>query len=453
MKVMKFGGSTIKDAKMIHMVADNILQEKKVVVVVSALYRQTNEIREFISKNHTEKKKVEAFVKKIRKRHMTFAEDAVSDKKILSNVQKELERLILKLERLLFGVAYVEELTPRTSDLILSTAERMSAYIMEGVLRSRGVKAKAYESDQVGVITDGFFGNATAILDRTEKNLKKKLKKELKKGTVPVITGFFGSDEEGHTTTFGRNGSDYSAAVIAYALNADTLELWKDVDGFMSADPNIIKNAKAIKRLSYAEAAELAYFGMTLLHPRTVEPVSMKNIPIVIKNILRPKGKGTLIAKKGYRSGRVIKSVVSTTDLAEIKVSGAGVGYRPGVLKEISGTLSDSNINIYTVIASQTQISFMIHKEDADRCSRLFERMHRGVVESIDLKKDIALVCVVGEGLYDTKGLAGEIFTVVGKTGTNIEIISAGVSDVAFHFIVKQRALKKTIKAIHNSFC
>jgi len=197
MKVMKFGGSTIKDTKMIHKVADVIKNEKKVVVVVSALYGQTNEIREFVSKNHTEKKKVEAFIRKIRKRHERFAEETISDMRLIDDVQKELDRLILKLERLLFGVAYVEELTPRTSDLILSTAERMSAYIMEGVLLDRGIKAKAYESDRIGVVTDGLFGNATAKLEKTERNLKKKLKKDLKKGTVPVITGVIGKEALG----------------------------------------------------------------------------------------------------------------------------------------------------------------------------------------------------------------------------------------------------------------
>jgi aspartate kinase len=360
---------------------------------------------------------------------------------------------ILKLERLLYGVAYTEELTPRTKDLILSSAERMSAYIMEGVLLCKNVKAKAYEADRLGVVTDGIFCNATADLGKTEKNLHKKLIPHMKNGFVPVITGFFGRDEEGRTTTFGKNGSDYSAAVIANALHADLLELWKDVDGFMSADPNIVKNAHTIDKLSYDEAAELAYFGISLLHPRTVEPVRLKDIPIVIKNIQKPEEKGTMIGKKGYKTKNVIKSVVFSTDLVEVKVSGSGAGYRPGVLSAVSDNLGRSNINIYSVTTSQTQLSLLIHKNDLQRCLKVMENMHGGVIESTDFQRNLALVCVVGEGSRTMKGLAGKIFSAVADAGVNVEIISAGASKVASHFIIKRDDLKETIEAIHTTFC
>ena len=454
MKVMKFGGSTIKNPKMIKKVGEIIQKEVgKNVVVVSALHGQTNEIREYIKKIRTEKEEIDNFIQKIRQRHEFLAANAIPDKDILKKVLKEVNKHILKLERLLYGVAYTEELTPRTKDLILSSAERMSAYIMEGVLLSTNVKAKAYEADKLGVITDGVFCNATADLEKTEKNLRKILIPKMKKGFIPVITGFFGRDVEGRTTTFGKNGSDYSAAVIAYALHADSLELWKDVDGFMSTDPNMVKNAHTIDKLSYDEAAELAYFGISLLHPRTVEPVKLKDIPIVIKNIQNSKEKGTVIVKKGYKTKNVIKSVVYSTDLVEVKVSGSGAGYRPGVLSAVSDNLGTSNINIYSVTTSQTQLSLLIHKNDLERCLKAMEYIHGGVIESIDFQRNLALVCVVGEGSRTMKGLAGKIFSAVADAGVNVEIISAGASKVASHFIIKRDDLRDTIEAIHTSFC
>lgn len=454
MKVMKFGGSTIKDPEMMQIAGDIVKnEEEEKAVVMSALFRQTNEIREYIGKIRTEKEEIDSFVQYIRDKHEFVAKKVITDKAILDEVTENLNRLILKLERLLYGVAYTEELTPRTTDLILSSGERMSAYMMEGVLVCKNVNAKAYEADRIGVRTDGMFCDATADLKKTEKNLQKTLIPDIKNGIVPVITGFFGCDEEGRTTTFGKNGSDYSAAVIANALNANVLELWKDVDGFMSADPNLIENAHTIDQLSYDEAAELAYFGIGVLHPRTVGPVRLKNIPIVIRNILKPEGTGTIIIKEGYKAENGIKSVVYSDDLVEIKVSGAGAGYRPGVLSELSSILGNSNINIYSVSTSQTHLSFLIDKDDLEKCKKALESIYGGIIESIDFQKNIALVCVVGEGSRSMKGLAGRIFTAVANSGVNVEIISAGASQVASHFIVKKDDLSKTINAIHTTFC
>lgn len=454
MKVMKFGGSTIKTPKMLDKVGELIKHDKgPKVIVVSALYHQTNDIREYISQIRTEKTEIDTFISNIVKKHKSLAEKSIKNKLILAKALDSVTNHILKLERLLYGVAYTEELTPRTKDLILSSAERMSAYIMEGVLLSKKINARAYEGDQIGIVTDGNFCNATADLNKTGKNLHQIIIPPLKKGIVPVITGFFGCDEEGRTTTFGRNGSDYSAAVIANALNAKVLELWKDVDGFMSADPNMINNAHTIDKLSYDEAAELAHFGISLLHPRAVEPVRLKNIPIVIKNILNPNKDGTIIVKKGYKTKEVIKSVVYSTDLMEIKVSAAGAGSRPGVLAAVVDSLNNANINIYSVTTSQTHLSLLIAKSDYQRSSRAFSKIGGGMIERIDYQKDIALVCVVGEGSRQTKGLASKIFSAVANEGLNIEIISAGASQVASHFIVNKADLKPTMQAIHNTFC
>jgi aspartate kinase len=454
MKVMKFGGSTFKTPEMMERVVEVIKKDQgNCVIVVSALHGQTNEIREYISKIRTEKKEIDSFIKIIKQKHFNFAKEVIQDAEIQKKVIDTLDKYILKLERLLFGVAYTEELTPRTTDLILSSAERMSLHIMDGVLRSHGLLTKAYEADQIGIITDDEFCNATADLKSTERNLRKLINDDIKGGAIPIITGFIGCDSEGRTTTFGKNGSDYSAAVIAYSINASTLELWKDVDGFMSANPKLITNAYTIKKLSYDEAAELAHFGIGLLHPRTVEPVRLKIIPIEIKNIQNPNNEGTEIVKKGFIAPDIIKSVVYSTDLVEIKLSAVGGSHRPGLLAEVTKILFDSKINIYSITTSQSYISILIYKTDLQSCMKVLDKLSVSAIKQIDPIRDIALICVVGEGAGETTGLASKIFSSVASAGVNIRVISAGASRVASHFIIQEKDLEKTVLAIHDQFC
>jgi aspartate kinase len=454
MKVLKFGGSTIKTPERIGEVVNIIKNdEDKLVLVLSALHGQTNEIRKYLTKIRTEKKELEEFIKKIRKRHFDMANKVIPDKEILQDVLEILDKLIVKLERLIFGVAYTEELTPRTTDLILSSAERMSVHIMAGVLKCNGIKACAYEADKIGIATDGVFCNASADLKTTERNLRKSILPEVNNGELPVITGFFGCDGDGRTCTFGKNGSDYSAAVIANALNASVLELWKDVNGFLSADPNIVDSAYTINKLSYDEAAELAHFGIELLHPRTVEPVRLKLIPIEIKNINYPKNIGTRIFQKGFKTENIIKSVVYSTNLAEVNISAVGAGHRPGVMEAVAGVLNKSNINIYSINTSQTQLSILIYKADLQRCLNVLENKIDGSIKRPSYQNDIALVCVVGEGAAKSLGLAAKIFSAVSDADVNINLISAGASNVALHFVVQKNDLTRAIIAIHDTFC
>lgn len=454
MKVMKFGGSTIRTPRMIEEVVKIVKNEpEKKVLVVSALYGQTDEIRQYLKRIKEEEDRIDAFIGKIRARHEELTQKIIHRKDIQEEVLRSLNYHIIKLERLLYGVAYTEELTPRTSDMILSSAERMSARIMTGVLMENSVHAKAHEADRIGIITDGVFGNASADLPRTEKNLKQNIMPQIKSGFVPVITGFFGCDLDGSCTTFGKNGSDYSAAVIASCLNAKILELWKDVDGFMSADPKMVADSHTIDYLSYDEAAELAHFGMSLLHPRTVGPVKHKGIPIIIKNIKKPQKNGTMIQKNGNASKSIIKSVVYSNELVEVIVSGTGGGYRVGVLSEVASRLGNSDINIYSVITSQTNLALLIHKDDLKKCKKILFELHKGVIEQVNFLSDIALVCIVGEGAREKKGLAAGIFYAASQAGVNVEGISAGASSVSSHFIIKKKDLRNTILAIHKTFC
>jgi aspartate kinase len=452
LKVMKFGGSSLNDAKSCREVKDIIMrQEGQKVIVLSALQGVTQELNQAVDDVLRDESRIDGVINSITARHHTVIRGAITSPKVLSETMEKVNLLLRRLERLFYGVAYTEELTPRTRDLVLSFGERFSVCIMEGIFLSECIPAKAYSADDLGIVTDSEFGNATVDLKETGRNLRKKLTKCLDEGIIPLITGFFGRTPEGHTALFGFGGSDYSAAVVAYSVDADVIEVWKDVDGFMSAEPKLVPGAHLIDKLSYEEAAELAYFGAKILHPRIVGPAELKNIPIRIKNTLRSSGRETMIGREGYESGDIIKSVTFSKDMGAIRVWGGAVGYKPGVLAELVSTIARMGINIRSVITAQTCINILLGRKDLDTCYQALKQLGSTSVEAVEKMDDIALVGVVGEGLASTEGLAARVFTAVARKGINVELISFGAR-VAFYLLVKAGALEETVRAIHDEF-
>ncbi|MCP2596308.1 aspartate kinase, partial [Candidatus Aminicenantes bacterium AC-335-G13] len=319
-------------------------------------------------------------------------------------------------------------------------------------LTQNGIKATELESEKIKIITDDSFENATVDLKETKLNFEKHVVPLLNKGIIPVITGYYGCTKKGKITTFGRNGSDYSAAVVAYALNSPILEIWKDVDGFMSADPKIVRNAKRITRLSHYEAAELSYFGAKILHPRTVEPLTELKTKIIIRNFYKDGGRGTLILPKGYVKKNIVKSVTFNNEIGVFRIYGPGVGYKPGIIGEIGNLLSQKGINIYSILTSQTCINLLINKRDLEKSHEVLNNLCGGVIEKFVLVRDIALIAVVGEGIKKRKGIAAKVFSAVAKKNINVEMISSGASEVAYYFVVKEKDLKKAVIAIHDEF-
>jgi len=453
MKVMKFGGSCLKNADDFELVADIIQSEKEdKVIVLSGVYGVTDRILNFLEENYREED-VPKFIEEIRELHIEIGRKIIPCGDIFKETERRLGEKLKILERLLYGVHYVGELTEKTRDLILSYGERFSVLLMEGLLRCKGLNARALESEQVGLITDGNFGNATADLPETERNLRLSILPLIRRGIVPIVTGFFGCDSRGRVTLFGRNGSDYSASVIAYGVNAEIVEIWKDVEGFMSADPKFVEDAHFIDSLSYDEVAELAYFGARILHPRAVEPLKLKNIPMRIKNIYKRENPGTLIhATKKIWEGRVIKSVTYKEEIGSIKIYGAGVGSKPGVLGDITKYLSENRINIKSVITSQTCITLLLEKEDVERSYRILSQKDIKTVERIEKVRGISLVAIVGEGILEYPGIAAKVFRAVASKDINVEMFAAGASEVAFYFIIKKKYLKDAVEAIHRVF-
>lgn len=449
MKVMKFGGTCVGNSAMISNVEEVIEKEKEEkVIAISAVAGVTNQLIDFTSRFHKDEE-IEAFVDEIRKEHMKLLPQPLSS---CEKDQEALEHRLQKLQTLLYGVSYTEEITPRTKDLIVVTGERLSAVILAARLKARKINAAAFNSEDIGIVTDGVHGNATADLAECEKSVGPKIHTLLKAGVTPVVTGFFGISKEGHVTTFGRSGTDYTAAVLANSCNASLVEIWKDVDGFMTADPKMVPEAKQIDKLSYDEAAELAYFGAQVLHPRGVFPVMRKKIPIAIKNVLKPDDPGTLICSDSSTRKSVLKSVSYLKKIATIKIFGTGAGYKEGFLADVTKGLADAGINIYSATTSQTCVAMLVEEGDVHRAKRILEHLLGGYYERIDVHENSALVCVVGSGLGTTRGIAARVFNSVSNEDINIDLISAGASPVAYHFTVDKKDLQKTIRAIHTEF-
>jgi len=449
MKVMKFGGTCVGNSAMISKVEEVIEREKEEkVVVISAVAGVTNQLLDFIAKPHNDEE-IEAFVEDLRKLHLKLMPQNAAE---FPKDHEAHDARLQRLQTLLYGVNYTEEITPRTKDLIIVTGERLSAIILAARLRARKVNAAAFNSEELGIVTDGVHGNATANLEECERSVGPKIHTLLKAGVTPVVTGFFGVSKEGRVTTFGRSGTDYSAAVLASSCKASIVEIWKDVDGFMTADPKMVPEAKQIDKLSYDEAAELAYFGAQVLHPRAVFPVMRKKIPIAIKNVLKPDDPGTLICNDAPTKKNILKSVSFLKKVATIKVFGTGAGYKEGFLADITKGLADKGINIYSATTSQTCVAMLVEEGDVHKAKATLEQLLGGYYERIDIHENTALVCVVGSGLGTTRGIAARVFNAVANEDVNIDLISAGASTVAYHFTVDKKDLQKTVKAIHTDF-
>ncbi|MEM4233056.1 MAG: aspartate kinase, partial [Thermoplasmata archaeon] len=338
MKVMKFGGTCLGSEDALTRVSKVVKDEKEQkIVVVSAASGVTNSLKDFMSKPRQEKE-IDDYLLGLKLRHVDMLPK--KDGGVRKEALEIIEAKMTKLERLLYGITYTEELTPRTYDLVMSFGERLSAVVVAARLSHEGLDAVPMETDALGLITTEQHGNAVAILDKCEKNMGPTLESAVKKGITPVVTGFFGITESGHVTTVGRSGTDYTAAVVAYSANARPIEIWKEVDGFMSADPKLVKEAFQIDRLSYEEAAELAYFGAQVLHARAVQPARLKNIDIVIKNLYKPHSPGTIIGSSRLARKEVIKSVSYLANIATLKVYDTGAGYKSGFLADITSCLS-----------------------------------------------------------------------------------------------------------------
>ncbi len=450
MKVMKFGGASFRDSDSTRSVLNAVrMDDEPKVVVLSAIHKITDTLAQSLHDARRNETGVASSIKRIRARHQELADACIEDTKVHERVMARIDQKVAELERLFYGASYTGEVSPRTKAKVMSYGERMSVHLFAGVLESNSIPAEALESDDIGIVTSDDYEAAAPRFPIIRENLQGNVL-PLMETAIPVVTGYFGCNERGETTLLGRNSSDYSAAVIADGLEADRLEVWKDVDGFMTADPRMVANARLIPRLSYQEAAELSYFGAKILHPRTVSPLIRKRIPLFVKNLENPSASGTEIAAKPEVEKNVIKSVTYDRDISILKIQGTGVGYRPDVIVEIGQKLHESGIEIYSFITSQHCVNLLLKTGDVRKGQKAIDSLTEDFIDELDHLDDLAVVGVVGEGLNETPGLAAKVYSAVSDNEVNIEMISSGASEVASYFLVKERHLSSTVGAIHD---
>jgi aspartate kinase len=451
-RVMKFGGGCLRDGRSFSEVCAVIGRQKRTAVVVSAVSGVTEQLLAAIGQARRHGKNIPAILAALAARHKAVLDESCPPGKQKKRLQEALASQLAQVRRLLTGIACHGDLTQAVRARLLSHGERMAARLLAGILSCRGVPARALDAHSCGLCTDGNFDNASIDLEGTRKKLGARVAPLLRQGIVPVISGFFGRGPTGAVTLLGRNGSDYSAAAVAYALKADRLEIWKDVDGFMSADPSLVPTARRLERISFAEAAELSYFGAEILHPRTVERLAGTKTRLFIRSLKEPESPGSEIAPKQSPRAAEVASITANKQLAVIRVHGAGVGCKPGLLAGLSSLLGGEGINIDSVLTSQTCINLLLDPADGRRALRKIKALANGVIKKIELEELIALVGVVGDRIMEKEGIYARIFTAVARKRINVEMAAAGASPVACYFIVKRADLECAARAVHDEF-
>lgn len=458
--VMKFGGTAMDSPDKVKHVAQLVKSHRKgndIVCVVSAVRGMTDGLLSIAdSVKRGDKTSIDAFVKKAAKIHIDIAEGAISDKKLKDEATAVVKKTMSELEDVLGGIVLLGEITPKSLDYLMSFGERLSTPIVSFALQDIGIKSDHLTGKEAGIVTDGNFGEARPLMDTTKLRVSHKLEPMLKQDTVPVVTGFIGGDQYGNITTIGRGGSDYTATIIAASIGAQEVWLWSDVDGLMTADPKIVKDAQVLREVSFTEAMEMALFGAKYMHPRALEPVIDTKIPIRIRNTFNVKHAGTVITQNpGRESQKIVKSVSAIRHTALIDVSGGGMVGAPGTAARIFDTLAKNRVNIMMISQSpsESSISMVVRKTDLDKATTTLELSLLGkVIKQINVNDDVAVIAVVGSGMRGIKGVAAKVFGAVAKRGVNVIMIAQGSSELNLAFVVSDSDCDQAVRALHDEF-
>ena len=399
-----------------------------------------------------------AVLSALRSQHAEALKSLVREESARTSIEEELEEVYAEGSRLFEGTALLRELTPRTLDAISSLGERLSAPLVSGAVRELGLPSESVDTTEV-IVTDAFHGGAEPLMDLTREACEVRLRPLLEKSIVPVVTGFLGATTEGKLTTLGRGGSDYSATILGAALNADEVIIWTDVDGVLTADPRLVPEARTIPVISYREAAELAFFGAKVLHPKTLRPVMQAAIPVWIRNSFTPQRPGTKITPEGRSIGGGVKALTAIQDVALISVGGPGIVGLPDVVGRTFSTTAEVRANVLLISqsSSQNDICFIVSAADAQRTVEALRKefaqdLAHEKVEHITIDPNIAIVAVVGENMRGTPGVAGKTFNALGRENVNLIAIAQGSSESNISFVVEEKAAKTALITLHREF-
>ena len=462
LRVMKFGGTSVGSPAAIAQTVDVLAGRRaagdSLVAVVSALSGVTNLLLDSAAAASSGQRDAASLLRQgLRDRHLATINELITEPERCERVTQTVEDLIERCGRLVESVQVLRDLSPRSSDLIVSFGERMSSVVVAATLEERGIPSVNVDADQV-IVTDDLFGAASPLLAETRLKATEVLQPLLAAGTLPVVTGFFGASESGSTTTLGRGGSDFSASILGNAVHADEIWIWTDVDGVMSADPRLVPDARTLPAISFSEATELAYFGAKVIHSRTMQPAAEENIPIWIKNTFNPEHPGTRIGPEPAENGAV-KAITAIPNVSVINVEGSGFLGVASVTSRVFGAIGRAGINVYMIsqASSQHSLSFVVPKADGERAIRELQselelELHRGTVLSLALNPDLAAVAVVGAGMRGTPGVAGGVFRTLGDERINVVTIAQGSSELNISCVISMADLSRAVPALHRAF-
>jgi aspartokinase/homoserine dehydrogenase 1 len=462
LRIMKFGGTSVGDASCIARAAQIVRdasRESSVVVVVSAMSGVTNRLLDAATCSEAnDREHVAEVFEALRKQHDAALREVIRSSGKRAEFAASMQAIFSEGERLCEGTALLRELTPRTLDSISSLGERLSAPMVAGAVSEMGIRSEAVDATQL-IVTDSYHGAAEPLMDRTRGRSQSRLNPMLEEGVVPVVTGFIGATQQGTLTTLGRGGSDYSATILGAALGADEVIIWTDVDGVLTADPRLVPDARTIPEISYREAAELAYFGAKVLHPKTLRAVMQAGIPVWIRNSFAPERIGTKITPQGRSNGGGVKALTAIKDVALIAVGGPGIVGVPDVVGRTFSTTSKVRANVLLISqsSSQNDICFIVASTDAKRTvealrSEFVQDVAHEKVEHITVDPNIAIVAVVGENMHGSPGVAGRTFSALGREDVNIIAIAQGSSECNISFVVQEQHMKAALAAVHREF-
>jgi len=454
---MKFGGTSMGSAERIKVAARLASSEKRpVVAVVSAMSKITDLLLDSLRKAEAgDESDLEKNLQLLADRHMACVRELLPEERH-NEALLQVNVLVEEFSRIAKGILLLGERPPRSVDEAIAIGERLSALMMAEYLESQGIAARAVNAAQV-IATDTIFGNATPLMDQTRERAAKVVRPLLDQGILPVVTGFNGSTLDGRPTTLGRGGSDFSASIIAAALDAQELWIWTDVDGIMSADPRLVPTAKVLDEVTYAEAAELAYNGAKVLHPRTLAPLLERQIPVWSKNSFAPEKPGTKIVSE-LSSSHGAHAVTSMGDVALVSIepaSGALTGTK--VMARALESLARSNVEVLAITSSSYRqtFCFLVRKSELDRALEHLEEdfaleLAHEYLKPFHIDSDVGLIAIVGEGMRGTPGLAGRIFSAISRENINIIAIAQGSSEITIATVVRRDGLERAVRAIHE---
>ena len=458
---MKFGGTSVGSPEAISNVVDIVreplMQGARVCVVVSAMSGVTDQLigsaRDAAAGNRWGYLSVG---QKLRDRHDEAINLLTKPGQNRETVKSEIAQLLAQHGELCQAISVLGEVTPRILDSIIAFGERMSARMIAAVLRETGANARAYDAG-VFLITDDQYGSANPLWDETQQQVDHKLLPMLDQGGLPVITGFIGQTRDGHFTTLGRGGSDYSGALFAAATHSDELIIWTDVDGVMTTDPRLDNRARVLPYVSYQEVGELAFYGAKVLHPKTIQPIAGLNIPLRVRNTFNTEAPGTLIGAESQPANTVIKAVTNVKNVSLLTVSGKGMIGVPGIAGRtfLATARAGGNILMIMQASSEQSFCFVVPDANAERAKyeieqELVEEMARQDVDAVDVLEAVGIVTVVGSGMRGTPGIAGRVFTTLGERSINVIAIAQGSSECSISFVVAADDLQRAVVALHD---